>query len=105
MRWQADWREYVDKIIRSYPDLEQKVAGGGELTEKEKRRFDALRATLAEMEGMVSGDQRMRLIQMTYWEPPHILHDAAGLVGVSSKEAIRWNREFIQLVAEKLDLP
>lgn len=105
MRWQADWREYVDKIIRSYPDLEQKVAGGGELTEKEKRRFDALRATLAEMEGMASGDQRMRLIQMTYWEPLHALYDAAGLVGVSSKEAIRWNREFIQLVVEKLDLP
>ena len=104
MRWQADWREYVDKIIQSYPDLEQKVAGGGELTEKEKRRFDALRATLAEMEGMVSGDQRMRLIQMAYWEPLHTLYDAAGLVGVSSKEGIRWNREFIQLVAEKLDL-
>lgn len=97
MRWQADWREYVDKIIQSYPDLEQKVAGGGELTEKEKRRFDALRATLAEMEGIYTEqlhtaledcistlDERQAVvIRARYFEDME-LSDIGGMLGVNT---------------------
>ena len=89
MNKREDWWEYTKRIIRSYPALRRKAesvgdipctpaygasgghSGGGSpveravvdrLTDKEQRRYDAVRAAISETEVMKHGHQRMELI-------------------------------------------
>ena len=127
-----DWWEYTKRIIRSYPVLCRKAesvgdipctpaygASGGHssggspveravvdrLTDKEQRRYDAVRAAISETEVMKHGRQRMELIDRVYWKRSHTLYGAAMCVPVSERTAHTWNAEFIRLVEKYLDLP
>lgn len=126
-----DWWEYTKRIIRSYPALCRKAesvgdipctpaygASGGHsggspveravvdrLTDKEQRRYDAVRAAVSETERMKHGHQRMELIDRVYWKRSHTLYGAAMCAPVSEATAKRWNGTFVRLVAEKLNLP
>ena len=132
MNKREDWWEYTKRIIRSYPALRRKAesvgdipctpaygASGGHssggspveravvdrLTDKEQRRYDAVRAAILETEVMKHGRQRMELIDRVYWKCSHTLYGAAMCVPVSERTAHTWNAEFIQLVEKYLDLP
>lgn len=132
MNNREDWWEYTKRIIRSYPALRRKAesvgdmpctsahgASGGHssggspveravvdrLTDKEQRRYDAVRAAISETEVMKHGRQRMELIDRVYWKRSHTLYGAAMCVPVSEATAKRWNGTFVRLVAEKLNLP
>ena len=114
MNKREDWWEYTKRIIRSYPALCRKAesvgdipctpaygasgghSGGGSpveravvdrLTDKEQRRYDAVRAAISETEVMKHGRQRMELIDRVYWK------------------AKRWSAEFVRTVEKYLDLP
>lgn len=127
-----DWWEYTKRIIRSYPALCRKAesvgdipctpaygasgghSGGGSpveravvdrLTDKEQRRYDAVRAAISETEVMKHGRQRMELIDRVYWKRSHTLYGAAMCVPVSERTAHTWNAEFIRIVEKYLDLP
>ena len=98
MTKREDWWEYTKRIIRSYPALRRKAesvgdipctpaygasgghSGGGSpveravvdrLTDKEQRRYDAVRAAISETERMKHGHQRMELIDRVYWKRSH----------------------------------
>ena len=128
MNKREDWWEYTKRIIRSYPALCRKAesvgdipctpaygaSGGGSpveravvdrLTDKEQRRYDAVRAAISETERMKHGHQRMELIDRVYWKRSHTLYGAAMCAPVSEATAKRWNGTFVRLVAEKLNLP
>ena len=129
MNNREDWWEYTKRIIRSYPALARKAesvgdmpctpaygTGGGHggtnsnpvvdrLTDKEQRRYDAVRAAISETERMKHGRQRMELIDRVYWKRSHTLYGAAMCVGVSDRTGQRWNAEFIRRVGKNLDLP
>lgn len=132
MNKREDWWEYTKHIIRSYPALRRKAesvgdipctpaygASGGHssggspveravvdrLTDKEQRRYDAVRAAISETEVMKHGRQRMELIDRVYWKCSHTLYGAAMCVPVSERTAHTWNAEFIRLVEKYLDLP
>ena len=133
MNKREDWWEYTKRIIRSYPALRRKAesvgdmpctptysAGGGHggtngnpveravvdrLTDKEQRRYDAVRAAISETERMKHGRQRMELIDRVYWKRSHTLYGAAMCVPVSERTAHTWNAEFIRIVEKYLDLP
>ena len=75
------------------------------LTDKEQRRYDAVRAAISETERMKHGHQRMELIDRVYWKRSHTLYGAAMCVGVSDRTGQRWNAEFIRRVGKNLDLP
>ena len=132
MNKREDWWEYTKRIIRSYPALCRKAesvgdipctpaygasgghSGGGSpveravvdrLTDKEQRRYDAVRAAISETEVMKHGRQRMELIDRVYWKRSHTLYCAAMCAPVSEATAKRWNGTFVRLVAEKLNLP
>ena len=120
MNNREDWWEYTKRIIRSYPALARKAesvgdmpctpaygTGGGHggtnsnpveravvdrLTDKEQRRYDAVRAAISETERV-------------YWKRSHTLYGAAMCVGVSDRTGQRWNAEFIRRVGKNLDLP
>lgn len=132
MTKREDWWEYTKRIIRSYPALCRKAesvgdipctpaygasgghSGGGSpveravvdrLTDKEQRRYDAVRAAISETEVMKHGRQRMELIDRVYWKRSHTLYGAAICVPVSERTAHTWNAEFIRIVEKYLDLP
>ena len=132
MTKREDWWEYTKRIIRSYPALRRKAesvgdipctpaygASGGRssggspveravvdrLTDKEQRRYDAVRAAISATEAMKHGHQRMELIDRVYWKRSHTLYGAAMCVPVSERTAHTWNAEFIRLVEKYLDLP
>ena len=132
MTKREDWWEYTKRIIRSYPALRRKAesvgdipctpaygASGGHssggssveravvdrLTDKDQRRYDAVRAAISETEVMKHGRQRMELIDRVYWKRSHTLYGAAMCVPVSERTAHTWNAEFIRLVEKYLDLP
>lgn len=133
MRQREDWWEYTKKIIRSYPELKRKLESTGSpsitvtyapvsgqnsgvsrpvehavverLTDKEQRRYDAVTAAIAETKHMKMGWHRLELIKKVYWNKSHTLYGAAMCVPVSERTARRWNHAFIELVAEKLNLP
>lgn len=132
MNNREDWWEYTKCIIRSYPALRRQAesvgdmpctpaygasgghSGGGSpveravvdrLTDKEQRRYDAVRQAIAETECMKHGRQRMELIDRVYWKRSHTLYGAAMCVPVSERTAHTWNAEFIRLVEKYLDLP
>ena len=132
MNNREDWWEYTKRIIRSYPALRRKAesvgdipctpaygASGGHssggspvkravvdrLTDKEQRRYDAVRAAISATETMKHGHQRMELIDRVYWKRSHTLYGAAMCVPVSERTAHTWHAEFIRLVEKYLDLP
>lgn len=132
MNKREDWWEYTKRIIRSYPALRRKAESVGDipctpaygapgghsdggspveravvdrLTDKEQRRYDAVRAAILETEVMKHGRQRMELIDRVYWKCSHTLYGAAMCVPVSERTAHTWNAEFIRLVEKYLDLP
>ncbi len=132
MNKREDWWEYTKRIIRSYPALRRKAesvgdipctpaygasgghSGGGSpgeravvdrLTDKEQRRYDAVRAAISETERMKHGHQRMELIDRVYWKRSHTLYGAAMVCSIGEATAKRWNGRFVRLVAEKLNLP
>lgn len=133
MNKREDWWEYTKRIIRSYPALSRKAESVGDmpctpaygtdgghsgaagnpveravvdrLTDKEQRRYDAVRAAISETEVMKHGRQRMELIDRVYWKRSHTLYGAAMCVPVSERTAHTWNAEFIRLVEKYLDLP
>lgn len=132
MNKREDWWEYTKRIIRSYPALCRKAesvgdipctsaygasgghSGGGSpveravvdrLTDKEQRRYDAVRAAISETEVMKHGRQRMELIDRVYWKRSHTLYGAAMCALVSERTAKRWSAEFVRTVEKYLDLP
>lgn len=132
MNNREDWWEYTKRIIRSYPALCRKAesvgdipctpaygasgghSGGGSpveravvdrLTDKEQRRYDAVRAAISETEVMKHGRQRMELIDRVYWKHSHTLYGAAMCALVSERTAKRWSAEFVRTVEKYLDLP
>ena len=132
MTKREDWWEYTKRIIRSYPALCRKAesvgdipctpaygASGGHssggspveravvdrLTDKEQRRYDAVRAAISETERMKHGHQRMELIDRVYWKRSHTLYGAAMCALVSERTAKRWSAEFVRTVEKYLDLP
>lgn len=128
-----DWWEYIKRIIRSYPDLQRKAQSVGtqsvtaayglsgghgsevgrpveravvdRLNDKEQRRYDAMRAAIEDTEALPMGAERVALIRRVYWDRSHTLYGAAMCVPVSERTARRWNHKFIELVAEKIDVP
>lgn len=128
-----DWWGYVKRVIYAYPALKRKLESTGEtpcvpayggaggragkvsrpvetavverLTEKEQRRYDAVHMALEETERMRDGRDRLRVIDMVYFRRSHTLYGAALAVPVSEITAKRWNRKFVAMVGEKLNLP
>ena len=105
MRQREDWWEYAKRIIRSYPALERKRAAGEPLTDKEQRRYDAVRAAISETEQAAAGAQRLALINLVYWRHSHTLFGAAMQILISERTAKSWNAGFVRTVERYLNLP
>lgn len=123
-----DWWGYVKSIIRKYPRLreeyaelhkislvpayEEKVVTKNEIQRKiesiairelpstKQREYEAVKGALEITERFVSGEHRIKLIRLVFWDKSHTLAGAALSVPCSISTAKRWHGEFIRLVAK-----
>lgn len=125
------WWSYVKNMIHRYPALcDQHAAmlhmqttpsysgmnfGGGDgrglenrvvcaMSRTETREYEAVAAAIRETTKRESGELRLRLIWLIYWDRSHTLSGAALAVNVSYRTARRWNGDFIRLVAGNFGL-
>ena len=85
-------------MIRRYPGRKDRELYGAALAEQE-----AVQKAINDTKRKVDGEDRMRLISLVYWKNCKI--PAAALrVPCSERTALRWNGDFVRLVAKKRGL-
>lgn len=121
-----DWWSYVKGIIRRYPELcvrqeelrklclspnlsgmphgrgkiSDPVADTAlrELPEINRREMEAVRKAIEETEKLDTGDERLHMIRLVFWDRTHTLEGAAQKCHISYVTACRWHKDFIMKV-------
>lgn len=126
-----DWWSYVKGMIRRYPQLAAEYEelhrpnvvpqgdgigrGSGvskpteitalrELPRTKQREYEAVLKAIQSTKALPDGAERLRLIQLVFWQRTHTLDGAAMAVGASQRKAQEWHRLFIRLVAQNFGL-
>lgn len=121
-----DWWSYVKSMIRRYPDLKQQYealheiritaqitgmprgnnvsnptanAALRELSPVNQKEFEAVHKAVETTRGYKDGVDRLKVIELVFWERSHTLAGAAMRVSCSYDTAKNWHREFIRLTA------
>lgn len=126
------WWGYIKAVIRNYPQhhedlynskLQSVVAsysamprGGGAgrtieqlairtLPQDEQKEYDAVLGAAREtMREFWNGEQRLQLIDMVFWNKTHTLQGAALALHINYETAKRWQRDFAQKVAKRMEI-
>ena len=126
------WWVYVKKVIRQYPVYRREIKrikeskitptyskGGGvgkscrktelialrSLPECDQERYEAVEKALQRTGKMPDGDLRLKFLEWTYFSRPGItMEGAAARLYVSYSTVLRWNKDFIYMVARYLNL-
>lgn len=127
-----DWWSYVKGIIRRYPelcsrqeelrrttlspDLNGLPHGNGkisdpvadaalrELPKINQREMEAVRKAIDETKKLDTGEERLRMIRLVFWDRTHTLEGSAQKIHISYITAKRWHGEFIRVVAMEFGL-
>lgn len=127
-----DWWSYVKGMIRRYPelcarqeelrrtslspDLSGMPHGHGkisdpvadaalrELPKINQREMEAVRKAIAETKKLDTGEERLRMVRLVFWDKTHTLEGAAQKIHISYVTAKRWHGEFIRVVAMEFGL-
>lgn len=125
------WWSYVKNIVRDYPYYKAELdrikacsitpnyntTGGGsstsrktetialrELPEKEQKKYESVKEALQQTSRKTNGKWRCRMIELVYFRKSHTLQGAALECHISYATARLWHREFIYLVAKRMEL-
>ena len=123
------WWGHARAIIRGYPELvreyedlhQQKVtpsytgmpgsSDGGRTTEEIalrqlpaclQKEYDAVTMAIEKTRMMPSGDERIQLISLAYWEKSIKLEDAAFRLHIHAQTAKNWHGDFVRLVGKNM---
>lgn len=127
-----DWWSYVKGMIRRYPELCAKEKelhtvsmspdlsgmphGSGnksdptanaairELPDINRREMEAVRKAIEETRKMDTGEERLRMVRLVFWDRTHTLSGAALQCHIAYITACRWHKSFILSVAEGFGL-
>lgn len=127
-----NWREQTREIIRQYPALVREErnlkdckitpslngmpSGGGssrkteltamrELSPDKQRKLDAVNRAIATTGRYRNAKERLRVIDLVYWQQTHTLQGAALYCHYSYDTAAEWNAAFIELVDAYMRVP
>lgn len=124
-----DWWGYIKGVIRRYPALRAECAaihtqsvitryGGesGKKSSKEPRKteaaaikslspikqkeLDSVEKAIKAARNLGSGEDRIKLIDIVFWQRTHTLTGAAAKCYISERTARRWHTDFIKTVAK-----
>ena len=124
------WWGYARQAVKAYPMLEKALkdiqeptltadmsgmpkSGGAsrtvenlslrQLDPDNQRDYDAVRRTVELTRTLSNGKERLKLIQLVYWQKHSIrIKDAATMLFVDERTAKRWHGDFIRLVGINL---
>ena len=119
------WWSYAKYMVREYPkrkaeyqDLKRihpaqeisRIAGkvpGGRTTENvalrqlppaKQAEYDAVSKAIEQTEHLITGPERLAVIDMVFWKQSHTLDGAAYAAGISYDTAVGYHRDFVRLV-------
>ena len=123
-----DWWGYIKGVIRRYPMLRAEcaavhtqnvIARYGEsgrnssgqprkteataiksLSPIKQKELESVENAIRKAKSLSSGEDRIKLIDIVFWQRTHTLTGAAGKCYVSERTARRWHTDFIKSVAE-----
>lgn len=127
------WWSYVKSMIRRYPSLKiqhdlmrypsisSQITGmprGGngkgsdptaasalrELPPIQQKEYEAVRDAVTYTYSLPNGPDRIKVIQLVFWDKTHTINGAAMKIPCSDISAKRWHGEFIRLVAQNFGL-
>lgn len=126
------WWGYVKSVIRSYPDLKGRYemlkdpslsapltglpgshrisspteqAALRQLNPTAQRELDAVEKAIRETKALNDGEERLRLIYLTYWKRGRLqFEEAARRIYVSKRTALYWHGDFVRAVADGMGL-
>lgn len=93
------WWGYVKAMIRAYPSLNGKTCQGTEAVE-----YAAVCRAKENTSALPDGEDRLRLVDMVFFQQTHTLEGAALEIPCSLRTAQRWHRDFICQVAKEFGL-
>ena len=120
------WWSYVKAMIRRYPQLAQEYAElkevpttapisgmpkGNNISDKtanialrelpatRQAEYDAVRRAIETTAYMETGEQRLELVRLVFWNQTHTVIGAGMVLGISEATAKRYHGEFIRMVA------
>ena len=124
-----DWWGYARKVIRRYPEYEEKLrdlqktsitpkynpvggsSGPGRMTEQaalrqlppyEQACYDVVKKAIDSTRRKKNGKERVEIIKIYHFRKSHNLAGAAMQVYVSETTAKEWHREFVHLVIRNM---
>lgn len=123
-----DWWGYIKGVIRRYPALRAECAAihmqsiiarygesgrnsGGEQRKTEataikslsfikQKELESVEKAIKEARNLNSGEERIKLIDIVFWQRTHTLTGAAAQCYISERTARRWHTDFIKAVAK-----
>lgn len=123
-----DWWGYVKGMIRRYPELCAKEKelhtvsispdlsgmphGRGnksdptanaalrELPDINRREMEAVRKAIEETRKMETGEERLRMVRLVFWDKTYTLVGAAKKCNIAYITARRWHGDFIRYVGK-----
>lgn len=75
-----------------------------ELPEINRKEMDAVREAIEETRNLKTGNERLKIIRLVFWDRSHTVTGAAMQIPCSDRTAREWHRDFIYLVAQKYGL-
>ena len=91
------WWGYIKAIIRRYPHMNNATGTRG-------KEAAAVKAAIEETKGMNAGADRLKVVDVVFWQRTHQLSGAAVQIPCSYETAARYHREFIYCVAKHYGL-
>lgn len=93
---------YLHEILRDYPEIKRKPAD--KRTAQELRRAAVVSEMLDDLRRMTDGQHRQRLVKLVYFDRSHTVYGAAMVIGISRRQAERWNAKMVENLAGKIGL-
>lgn len=88
------WWGYVRAMIRNYPNVK-----GAQVTGTTRREKEAVEAAIFHTAELKNGAERLRVVDMVFFQQTHQLVGAAMSIPCSYATAKRWQQAFIRQVA------
>lgn len=92
--------DYAKAVLREYGEYRNNP----EKCRLKPFQIEAVEKTLEEVKSMSNPDERLKMIELVFWERSHTLQGAALKVYVSYETAVLWHGKIISSIAHNLGL-
>ncbi len=92
--------DYVKAVLREYGEYKNNP----EKCRLKPFQIEAVEKTLEEVKAMSNPDERLKMIELVFWERSHTLQGAALKVYVSYETAVLWHKKIVERLGVNLGI-